>query len=109
MTSPPGIEKALADLEEELGMLVRRSTRRPRTINPRTGRPRVRWASLFEWCKAHPGVGATLEDVYANAITNLRKRYPELTVEGSEHRRDEAGRRVATLYAIYEPDQAADA
>lgn len=105
MTLPPDIEQALADLDEELGSAAKVR------LTPVRNRPRrqeraktVDWEYVAEWLRAHPGVGFSAT-VHKNAIFRFRKAYPDVRVEGSDHRyHPETGVQVATMFAVYEPD-----
>jgi len=99
----PDIEEALAALDRELGSRAEvrlAPADRPRRYNKA---PSVRWSRVAEWCRDHPGMGFTAT-VHKNAVTRFRTGFPDLRVEGSDHRRDpDTGKQVVTLFAVYEP------
>lgn len=105
---PPDIEEALAALDYELGRSARvryvPTASRPWRRQQGRRRDSIQWARVAEWCYTYPGV-AFEATVHKNAVFRFRAAYPELRVEGSNHRRDpETGRQIATLFAVYEPD-----
>lgn len=106
MTSVPSIEDAIAALDEELGKAGAR-TRGGRAGPPprETRRPEnwINWRKIADWLYANPGKAFTADPVHANSVYRFRKNFPDIRVEGSNHRLQDSGRRVATLYAIYEP------
>jgi hypothetical protein len=102
----PSLEEALAALDAELG----RSGARTRPARAaRSGRPTrdpsmwVDWACVAEWCYENPHKAFTADPVHANAVYRFRKRFPDLVVEGRNHRHEPDGRRVATFKAWYDP------
>lgn len=109
-TGIPTIEEAIAALDAEMGKAgarVRKAGDRPRrpTRDPASW---IDWEAIAEWCREHPGQAFTADPVHANAVHRFRVRFPDIRVEGSNHRHEppregeKKGRRVATFYAVYE-------
>jgi hypothetical protein len=64
----------------------------------------ISWPIVVRWCREHPGYGRRFEGLYSGVSTKLRKKYPDLIVKTSRHRR-EPGRPgpVCDLIVAYVP------
>jgi hypothetical protein len=103
--APPDIEEALRALDEELGMVAKvRLGGDPESRAAKA--PYVRWERVAEWCREHPGLPFTADGVHKNAIWRFRRNYPDILVQGSNHRlHPETGKQIATLWACFKPEE----
>lgn len=95
------MDRALRELELELGLPVDASSKAP------PPRGRIRWKAVYEWCRKHPGVKWTAPGIHANAVYKFRERYRDdtkLVVEGTHYRKEPGGRRIADMTVVYDPD-----
>lgn len=69
----------------------------------------VSWPVVVRWCKEHPGHGRFFEGIYTTAPTNLRKRYPEMTVKTRNWRRKATSKtQIVDMIVYYVPPDGDD-
>jgi hypothetical protein len=72
-------------------------------VDPPTRMRGVDWAEIVDWCLANPGRARRFDGVYSNAPYALRKRYPRVKVTSESHHMGDEGKRVCTMWIVYEP------
>jgi hypothetical protein len=90
-----GIEVAPSDVEDHLA--------EEDLVSP----SKVSWAVVDRWCRDHPGRIRLIPGTYAQVTTSLRKRYPQLTVRATKHRKvpGRSGARCDVLVVFVAPGE----